>query len=226
MRARPRQSKLAGMTSMVTTSVSEADAASFAHARPRLLKIARRVLVNPADADDVVQDAWVRWQETDRGRVRDPTAFLTTTATRLALNVGQSARARHEVPVGSWAADTIDPRVDPSRGAEQSEALALAVRRLLERLSPAERAVYVLREAFAYPHRRIAQLLELDEANVRQILTRARRHVSGDARWALDASTHKRLLGAFLAAAQTGELAALERLLADAAAPARLRPAA
>jgi RNA polymerase sigma-70 factor, ECF subfamily len=168
----------------------------------------------------------VRWQETNRDRVRDPAAFLTTTATRLALNVGQSARARHEVPVGSWAADAIDPRVDPSRRAEQREALALALRRLLERLSPAERAVYVLREAFAYPHRRIAQLLDLDEANVRQIVTRARRRMSGDARWAFDAAAHKRLLDAFIAAAQTGELAALERLLADDIPPVRLRPAA
>jgi RNA polymerase sigma-70 factor (ECF subfamily) len=221
------------MTSMTSTlpsrgmsPVSEADAVSFAHARPRLLKIARRVLLNPADADDVVQDAWVRWQETDRDRVRDPAAFLTTTTTRLALNVGQSARVRHEVSVGSWAADAIDRTADPSRGAEQREALELALRMLLERLSPTERAVYVLREAFAYPHRRIGQLLELDEANVRQIVTRARRHVSGDARWALDAGGHKRLLDAFLAAAQTGELAPLERLLADGAAPARLRPAA
>jgi RNA polymerase sigma-70 factor (ECF subfamily) len=206
--------------------VSEADAASFAHARPRLLRIARRVLVNPADADDIVQDAWVRWQETDRDRVRDPAAFLTTTTTRLALNVGQSARMRHELSVGSWAADAIDPRADPARGAEQGEALALALRMLLERLSPTERAIYVLREAFAYPHRRIAQILALDEANVRQIITRARRHVSGDARWAFDANAHKRLLDAFLAAAQTGELATLERLLTDDIEPARLRPAA
>ena len=88
---------------------------SFAHARAGLLKIARRVLVKPADADDVVQDAWVRWQETDRDRVRDPSAFLTTTTTRLALNLGQSARARHEVSVGWWAADTIDPSASTDR---------------------------------------------------------------------------------------------------------------
>src|SRR5690349_17387243 len=114
--------------------VSAADADSFTHARPRLLRIARRVLVNPADADDVVQDAWVRWQETDRDRVRDPAAFLSTTTMRLALNVGQSARMRHEVPVGAWSADAVDPRADPSRGAEQADALARALRRLLERL--------------------------------------------------------------------------------------------
>jgi RNA polymerase sigma-70 factor (ECF subfamily) len=206
--------------------VSEADAVSFSHARPRLLKLARRVLINPADADDVVQDAWVRWQQTDRGRVRDPSAFLMTTTTRLALNVGQSARARHEVAVGSWAGDAVDPRADPSRGAERREAVELALRMLLERLSPTERAVYVLREAFAYPHRRIAQVLGLDEANVRQIGARARRHAAGEARWALDAAAHRRLVAVFLAATQTGELATLERVLAAAAAPARLRSAA
>jgi RNA polymerase sigma-70 factor (ECF subfamily) len=208
------------------SAVSEADAVSFVRARPRLLSIARRVLVNPADADDVVQDAWVRWQETDRDRVRDPAAFLTTTTRRLAINVGQSARMRHEVAVGSWSADAIDPSADASRGAEQGEALDLALRTLLERLSPTERAVYVLREAFDYPHRRIAQVVELDEANVRQIVTRARRRLSGDARREVDATAHKRLLDVFLAAAQTGELAALERLLADDIEPARLRPAA
>jgi RNA polymerase sigma-70 factor (ECF subfamily) len=208
------------------TVVSEADAVSFVRARPRLLRIARRVLVNPADADDIVQDAWVRWQETDRDRVRDPSAFLTTTTTRLALNVGQSARVRHELSVGSWAAEAIDPSADPSRGPEQREALDHALRMLLERLSATERAVYVLREAFEYPHRQVAQVLGLTEANVRQIVTRARRRLAGDARWELDTSAHERLLAAFLAAARTGELRTLERLLADDIEPARLLPAA
>jgi RNA polymerase sigma-70 factor (ECF subfamily) len=199
-----------------TVMISDADAASFVRARPRLLRIARRVLVNPADADDVVQDAWVRWQETDRARVRDPAAFLATTATRLALNVGQSARVRREVAVASWAAEAIDVSADPARGAEQGEALAHALRRLLERLSPTERAVYVLREAFDYPHRRIAHLLALDEANVRQIVTRARRRMQAEPRWKVDPAVHARLLEAFLAAAGRGELAPLERLLTGA----------
>src|SRR5689334_1038925 len=136
---------------MPSIAISEIDAASFIDARPRLLRIARRVLVNPAEADDIVQDAWVRWQETDRGRVRDPAAFLTTTTTRLALNVGQSARMRHEAAVGSWPGDAIDPGADPSRGAEQRDELEHSLWVLLERLSPAERAVYILREAFEYP---------------------------------------------------------------------------
>ena len=197
------------------SAVSEADVLSFASARPRLLRIARRVLVNPDEADDVVQDAWVRWQETNRAEVRDPVAFLTTTTTRLALNLGQSARARHETSAGSSPAEGIDPSADPALGAEQDEALQRALRVLLERLSPTERAVYILREGFEYPHRRIAQLLALSEANVRQIVTRARRHVAGDRRFKIAPDAHQRLRDAVIAAAQTGELAALEHLLAE-----------
>jgi RNA polymerase sigma-70 factor (ECF subfamily) len=213
-------------TTPLSPAVSDADAVSFVRARPRLLRIARRVLVNPADADDIVQDAWMRWQETDRDRVRDPIAFLTTTTTRLALNLGQSARVRREAAVGAWPADAIDLSADPSRGAEQGAELDLALRTLLERLSPTERAVYVLREAFEYPHRRIAQVLELSEANVRQIVTRARRHLAGEARWDVDPDAHARLLDAFLSAAQTGELEALEELLAGDSDPVRLQMAA
>ncbi|WP_053227400.1 sigma-70 family RNA polymerase sigma factor [Solirubrobacter soli] len=211
---------------MPSIAISEIDAASFMDARPRLLRIARRVLTNPAEADDIVQDAWVRWQETDRDVVRDPAAFLTTTTTRLALNVGQSARMRHEAAVGSWPGDAIDPSADPLRGAEQGEDLEHSLWMLLERLSRTERAVYILREAFEYPHRRIARLLCLSEANVRQIVTRARRRLSGDVRWDVDATEHARLLEAFLAAARTGELEALEELLADDIEPARLSLAA
>jgi RNA polymerase sigma-70 factor (ECF subfamily) len=208
------------------TIVSEADAVSFLDARPRLLRIARRVLVNPAEADDVVQDAWVRWQETDRAVVRDPAAFLTTTTTRLALNVGQSARMRRESSVGTWTGDTVDPTADPAQAAEQGAELEVALRTLLERLTPTERAVYVLREAFEYPHRRIAEVLELSEANVRQIVTRARRHLAGDARWAVGPALYEDLLDTFVEAAETGDLEALEQLLSDTIEPARLPLAA
>ena len=104
-------------------SVSEADAVSFVRARPRLYSIARRVLGSAADADDVVQDAWMRWQSTDRSEVRDPTAFLATTTTRLALNVGQSARVRHETNIGASLFDVADPAADPVRRAERTETL-------------------------------------------------------------------------------------------------------
>jgi RNA polymerase sigma-70 factor (ECF subfamily) len=205
----------------MTAVVSEADAASFVRVRPRLLRIARRVLVNPGDADDIVQDAWVRWHETDRERVRDPAAFLTTTTTRLALNAGQSARARHEAIVGSWPAETIDPSTDLLRGAVRTDSVSAALRLALERLSPTERAVYILREAFDYPHRRLAALLGLAEPNVRQILSRARRRLSSDVRRDVDPAVHEQLVAAFLGAARTGALEPLEALLCGAR-PAQL----
>jgi RNA polymerase sigma-70 factor, ECF subfamily len=194
-------------------TVSEADAASFQTVRPRLFGIAYRVLGSANEADDVVQDAWIRWQDTDRSKVRDAAAFLATTTTRLAINVRQSARARRETHVEPSLPEPADARADPAVGAEQGEAIALAVRILLEQLSPAERAVYLLREAFEYPYRKLAQVLGLSEANARQIAGRARRRLSGEVRRPVAASEAQALLDAFLAAAQTGDLTTLEQLL-------------
>ena len=128
----------------------------------------------------------MRWHESDRSIVRDPAAFLATTTTRLALNVGQSARARRETDFGQRLLELVDPAADPVLGAEQRDALARALWTVLETLSPTERAVYVLREGFDYPHRRIAQALGLSEANARQLVTRARRHIAGEPRWTVD----------------------------------------
>jgi RNA polymerase sigma-70 factor (ECF subfamily) len=166
---------------MITlAAVSEADAASFQSVRPRLFGIAYRVLGSADEADDVVQDAWIRWQDTDRGKVRDPTAFLATTTTRLAINVTQSARARREMRVGPSLPEPADAEADPAREVEQREELELAVQMLRENLSGAERAAYLLREAFDCPYRQIAQVLGVSEANARQIAARARRRLSPD----------------------------------------------
>jgi RNA polymerase sigma factor (sigma-70 family) len=194
--------------------VSEADAALFQTTRPRLFGIAYRILGGASEADDVVQETWIRWQGTDRSQVRDATAFLATTTTRLAINVTQSARARRETHIGPRLADAVDGAANPSLDAEQSEALESAVRMLVQKLSPAERAAYVLREAFDYPYRRISQVLALSEANARQLVTRARRHLGGEHRRPVGATEHQRLLDAFVAAAQTGDLATLEQVLA------------
>jgi RNA polymerase sigma-70 factor (ECF subfamily) len=189
------------------------DAASFQVVRPRLFGIAYRVLGSAPEADDVVQDAWIRWQGTDRGEIRDPTAFLATMTGRLALTVGQSARARREIPGGPLEIDAVDLGDDPSRVAEQREALALALLTLLEKLFATERAAYLLREAFDYPHRRIGEVLGVSEANARQLVTRARGRLRGERRRHVSEAEHRHLLDAFVAAAQTGDLAALERLL-------------
>jgi RNA polymerase sigma-70 factor (ECF subfamily) len=192
--------------------VSEADAASFQAVRPRLLGIAYRVLGSWADADDVVQDTWMRWHRTDRRAVRDPAAFLATVATRLAINVSQSARARHETVTS--LADPVDAAVDPRSEAETRDALALALRVLGERLTPGERAAYVLRVAFDYPYRRIAEVTAVSEANARQLVTRARGHLSVEGRRTVSAKERQQLLDAFVAAAETGDLCTLERTLA------------
>jgi RNA polymerase sigma-70 factor, ECF subfamily len=194
--------------------VSEADAALFQAVRPRLFGIAYRVLGSASEADDVVQETWIRWQGTDRSNVRDATAFLATTTTRLAINVTQSARARRETHIGPSLGDPVDAAANPSLDAERGEALESAVRMLMQKLSPAERAAYVLREAFDYSYRHISQVLALSETNARQLVTRARRRLGGDHRRPFGATEHQRLLDAFVAAAQSGELATLEQVLA------------
>ena len=152
--------------------LTEADQTAFEAVRPRLFGIAHRIA--GADADDVVQDAWIRWQATDRRDVRDSAAFLTTATTRLALNVVRSARARHETAGGGWLPDPADPSADPAVDVERDEALGLAVRTMRERLSPTERAAFVLREGYDYPYRQIAETLGLSEPNARQLVVRAR----------------------------------------------------
>jgi RNA polymerase sigma-70 factor (ECF subfamily) len=194
--------------------VSETDASLFQITRPRLFGIAYRVLGNANDADDVVQEAWIRWQGTDRSEVRDAAAFLATTTTRLAINLLQCARARREVHIGLPFVEPLDAAANPPLDAEQSEALESAVHELLQKLPPGERAAYVLREAFDYPYRQIAQALALSEANARQVVTRARRRLSGEHRRPVGAAEHQRLLGALVAAARSGELATLEHVLA------------
>jgi RNA polymerase sigma-70 factor (ECF subfamily) len=194
-------------------SVSAADAAMFQTARPRLYGIACRVLGSASEADDVVQETWIRRQGTDRSEVRDAGAFLATATTRLAINVVQSARSRRETYVGPLLVDQVDAAANPSLETEQREALESAVHLLLQKLSPAERAAYVLREAFDYPYRRISLVLAVSEANARQLVTRARRRLCGEHRRPVGAAAHQRLRNAFVAAARTGDLATLEHLL-------------
>ena len=189
--------------------------AEFEAVRPRLFGIAYRMLGTVAEAEDLVQDAWLRWQGTDRAQVHSPQAFLSTVVTRLAINASASARARHEVYVGSWLPEPVRTEDDPTLGAERAEALGLGILLLLERLSPTERAVYVLREAFDYDFRDIAELLETTEANARQLARRARLHLEEHGAREVAPAERDRLLRAFLEATQSGRLDELERLLSD-----------
>jgi len=198
-----------------TDAIADEGLAAFLRVRPRLFGIAYRMLGSAAEAEDIVQDVWVRWQMADRSLVRDAAAFLTTTATRVAINVMQSARSRRETYVGPWLPEPVDTSADPGLGAERGQALASGVLLLLEKLTPTERAAYILREAFDYPYRDIANLLRLEEANARQVVTRARHHVANNRRMAVSSTGLRRLLDAFIAAARHGDVASLEGLLAS-----------
>ena len=198
-----------------TTSTSDDGLSAFMRVRPRLFSIAYRMLRSAADAEDIVQDAWVRWQTADRSGVRDAAAFLVTTATRLAINVVQSARSRRETHVAPWLPEPVDTSADPGLGAERGQALELGVLILLKRLSPAERAAYILREAFDYSYREIANILRIEEANARQVVTRARQHVASGRRMPASSTEQRRLLDSFITAAQRGDVAGLEGVLAS-----------
>jgi RNA polymerase sigma-70 factor (ECF subfamily) len=195
------------------TGLDEASDA-FTRVRPRLFGIAYRMLGSVAEAEDVVQDTWLRWQGADRQAVRNPDAFLATTATRLAINEATSARARRETYAGPWLPEPVDTAADPQLGAERRAALEFAVLVLLEKLSPTERAAYVLREAFDYPYLRIAEIVEVSEAAARQLVSRARKHLADARRRPVSQERRRELLESFLSAARTGDLQALEGLLA------------
>ncbi|MET9760425.1 RNA polymerase sigma factor SigJ [Streptomyces sp. NPDC006372] len=197
----------------LTGDALDAAADAFERLRPRLFGIAYRVLGSVSEAEDVVQDVWVRWQGADRSAVLDPGAFLARITTRLAVNVARSARVRRETYVGPWLPEPVDTGVDPQVGAERGEALELAVLLVLQRLNPVERAAYVLREAFDYAYDEIADMLRLSQANTRQIVSRARRRLSAERREPVDTAQHRRLLEAFVAAARHGDVDALENVL-------------
>ncbi len=177
---------------------------TFLSVRARLFGVAYRILGCTAAAEDVVRDAWIRWQSTDRRVVRDAPAFLTVMATRLAINVRQSARSRRE----TWAAPGLPEPVDASPDqivrAERADALTVGVLVLLERLSSAERAAYILREAFDYAYRDIAEVLAVQEANARKLVSRARLHVAQGPRTPVLPEDHRRLTNA-IHAAQAGD---------------------
>jgi RNA polymerase sigma-70 factor (ECF subfamily) len=186
----------------------------FVEVRPRLFGIAYRRVGDIGEAEDIVQEAWIRWQNCDRSTVRDPRAFLAATTARLSSNAVQSARARHETYVGAWLPEPADATADPALAAERGEAIELAVRLTLETLSPSERAAYVLRNAFDYPYERIAEIIQQTQASVRQHVSRARKRLTGAKRASVSSGKHQQLVEAFVAGAQNGNLTVLEQLFA------------
>ncbi|WP_232668269.1 RNA polymerase sigma factor SigJ [Pseudonocardia sp. TRM90224] len=191
----------------------------FEGARPRLEAIAYRLLGSANDAEDAVQDTFLRWQAADRGFIETPEAWLTKVLTNLCLNRLTSARARRETYVGQWLPEPVlagDRMLGPSDTAEQRDSVSIAMLTLMERLSAKERVVYVLREAFGYTHGEIAEVLDLTESNCQQIYRRAKQNLAADRRRVVvDAGAARKIVEEFLAAALSGRTEALVRLLSD-----------
>ena len=159
------------------------------------------MLGSAAEAEDLVQDVWMRWQCTDREAVQNPPAYLSMITTRLAINLVKSARSRREEYFGIWLPEPVDTSADPGLGAQRSQALELAVLLLLERLAPNERAAYILREAFDYAYDEIGEILKVSGANARQLVSRARKHITEGRSRRVDAVGFERQLPSMIAAA-------------------------
>ncbi|WP_439471058.1 sigma-70 family RNA polymerase sigma factor [Brevundimonas sp.] len=189
-----------------TTAVFEAN-------RTRLVRIAYRMLGSCAEAEDVVQEAWIRWQGVDQSTVRQPAAFLVRTVTRLSLDIIKSARARREAYVGNWLPE---PVYEPEEEAPAQDELTLTLMMALERLSPLERAAFLLHDVFAVPMDEIAGTLGRDAAAIRQLAVRARKHVqSARPRYPVAPEEGDRIARAFFHATNNGDVAGLRALLAD-----------
>jgi RNA polymerase sigma factor (sigma-70 family) len=209
----------AGATSGVGGSEVDEALSIFLAQRLHLFRLAHRVTGDVATAEDVVQDAWLRWQRVDRSGVKNPAAFLTTTTAHLAINVIQSARRRHETPTEMPLPEVIDPSLGPSQHVDQVAAVAEVLFELMTKLSPAELAAYVLRKGFDYPYCDVAELLRTTCANARQLARRAQQRIEQEPRWDVEPEAYRMLVAAFMSAARTGRLADLEEVLVDAASP-------
>ncbi|NNH75573.1 RNA polymerase sigma-70 factor [Nocardia uniformis] len=190
----------------------------FERQRRRLFALAYRMLGSASEAEDAVQEVYLRWDGADRAEIRSAEAWLTTVLVNQCRSWLDSARARRETYVGEWLPEPVrtgDGELGPLESAQQRESVSLAFLALLERLTPTERAVFVLREAFGYTHREIADMLRLSEANSQQLYRRAGQRVR-DERPRFDATPERvrELLDRFLFAARSGDVTALERMFA------------
>jgi RNA polymerase sigma-70 factor (ECF subfamily) len=201
----------------ITGTESSGPVEVFEQHRRLLLGVAYRLLGSMWDAEDVVQEAYLRWMGTDRDQLREPRAFLITVVSRLALDQLRSARVRREAYTGPWLPEPVATEdLGPLDTAELRDSVAFATLHLMERLSPPERAVFVLREAFQLPYDDIAEVLGTSAQNCRQLHSRARRRLGeGRDRFRPTATEHASLLTRFLQAANGGDLSGLTETLAE-----------
>ena len=196
---------------------TEREGASFENHRRALTGLAYRMLGSRAEADDVVQDAYLRWHAVDRDAIAEPRRYLGTVVTRLCLDRMKSARARREVYVGQWLPEpVVDETLDADAAGDLAHDLSVALMLVLERLSPLERASFLLHDVFGLDFSEVARTLQRGEAACRQLAARARGHIE-EARPRFPASREQgtRLAAAFAAAAQKGDVATLTKLLAE-----------
>ncbi|HEX2315611.1 MAG TPA: RNA polymerase sigma factor SigJ [Thermomonospora sp.] len=205
---------------MDSAATDRFDTSRFEASRNRLASLAYRLLGSAADAEDAVQDAFLHWQAADRQRIRVPEAWLTKVVTNLCLDRLRSAQARRERTAGTWLPEPLldgDPMLGPADTFEQRESVSLAVLTLMERLSPHERAVYVLREVFSYGHAEIAEILGITESASQQHLHRARHRIAAARRRGgeVDPASARRIVEEFFTAASSGRTERLVALLTD-----------
>ncbi len=189
----------------------------FEESRPRLTRLAYQMTGSMTEAEDVVQEAYLRWETASRAEIRAPAAWLTTVVSRLCLDHHKSARVRREEYVGPWLPEPVltEPGATPFDEVELAESVSMALLRLLQQLTPAERAAFVLHEAFDYPYEEIGEILGRTPAGCRQLARRARQRLAQDRpRFRPDREEHRRLLERFVAASATGEVDPLLELLA------------
>jgi RNA polymerase sigma-70 factor (ECF subfamily) len=192
--------------------------ADFEEQRPGLARLAYRMLGSLADADDVVQEAYLRWTREDRSAVKSPRAYLYSVVTRLCIDQRRAVEARKESYVGPWLPEPLVESIaaDPAGRAETAESVSLALLVVLESLSPVERAAYLLRRVFDYGYDEVAAILGKSEPNCRQLVSRAEEHIrSRRPRFDPAPGEAERLTGEFLQACTTGDLGGLVRILAD-----------
>jgi RNA polymerase sigma-70 factor (ECF subfamily) len=192
----------------------DGDAAErFQPLRPGLVRLAYRMLGSIAEAEDVVQEAYIRWHQTDRSVVREPGAFLSKTVTRLCLDILKSARVKRETYIGPWLPE---PVLETDGEEDRAEDLSLTLMMALERLSPLERAAFLLHDVFGLGFDEVATTLDRDPAACRQLAARARKNVRAERpRYAIDREEGERVTDAFFAASRSGDLSGLRNLLAE-----------
>ena len=191
---------------------------TFEPLRPYLFAIAYRMLGSVMEAEDMVQEAWLRWDRTDQAAVQNPKAFLARTVTRLCLDQLKSAQSKREQYVGEWLPEPIltENSNVPDQMAELADSLSFAFLHMLERLTPAERAVFLMREVFDYDYQTIAEIVEKNEVACRQLLSRAKSGLGKERpKFDTTAAEHEQILGQFVMACSSGSMDGLLALLAD-----------